>query len=288
MKKERNATIIAALIGLVATIIAAIIGVKWGKENITVIVQIDGKNVVLDDSEVQEIAEENEKLKNTIEECENKINSLESERSELAKKLGDANGELDGIPSIEFQNLGLSIDGVEKAINKDKSSVFINGIQYYSKEFVDNLLPEDKVSTLKDGILYVGKIVKEKSNLFDLPVIEDNKYVYFYDSMKDTYGNTYGKSILFDLNGCFITYSTGRAYSYFKCDAAMREGHNGECSLQILADGEIIYTSEIITNMTEPFPIDIPINGASRISIGTVGTGGGNVFISNAVLYNQE
>lgn len=288
MKKEGMITIIVALIGLIGAIGAAIIGAKWGKENVTVIVQADGKNIVLDDAEIQKMAEENESLKNKVAEYEDKINSMESERSELAEKLGDANGKLDGIPSIEFQNLGLSIDGEEKNINKVKSSVFVNGILYYSKEFVDNLLPSDKAATTKDGMLYVGKIVKEKTNLFDMPVIEKEHYAYFYDSIKDTYGNTYGKSVYWEYGDNFITFNVGRQYSYFKCTVAMREGRNGENSFQVLADGNVIYTSSEITNMTEAFEVDIPINEASTLSVGTIGVSGSNIIISDAVVYNQE
>ncbi len=288
MKKEGTAAIIVALIGLIATISAAIIGAKWGKENVNVVVNVDGKNVVLDDSEVQAMAKENEELKNQVEEREDKINELESERSDLAKKLGDANGELNGIPSIEFQNIGLSIDGEEKQISKERSSVFINGVQYYSKEFVDSLLPEGNVSTIKDGMFYVGKVIKEKTNLFDLPVIEKAYYSNFYDSMKDTYGNIRGKSLFFKYHNEFVAFNAGRDYSYFKCIVAMNEGANGVGVFQIIADEEIIYTSDEITNMTEPFEIDIPINGASILSVGTVGSNESSIFISNAVLYNQE
>lgn len=65
-KKGWNVSIIVALIGLVATIAAAIIGVKWGKSSVTVIVQIDGKNVVLNDEDIEKMAIENEQLKNEI------------------------------------------------------------------------------------------------------------------------------------------------------------------------------------------------------------------------------
>ena len=118
------------------------------------------------------------------------------------------------VPSIEFQNLGLSIDGEEKNINQDKSSVYINGNQYYSKEFVDNLLPNDKVATVKDGMFYVGKIVKEKTNLLDMPIIENEYYSYFYDSMKDTYGNTYSKVLMFEYSNNFTTFNAPDLYFF--------------------------------------------------------------------------
>lgn len=111
-------------------------GCHWcdvGKNNMNVIVQIDGKNIVLQDGDVQEMASENEKLKKTIADYEMQISDLEDESKNLMEKLGVVSGELDDAPAIEFQDLGLSINGEEKVINKDRASVFVNGVQYYSQ-----------------------------------------------------------------------------------------------------------------------------------------------------------
>ena len=295
---DKKRLLIESLVAIAIAIFSTYAGVKYGQNNNTYF--YNGQK--MSEAELNKIMEENfeykasndyltaenEKLSDRIDELISENLDLEKDNKRLSSENESIQASISQLPSMEFQNIGLSINGEEKVINKEKSSVFINGILYYSKEFVDNLLPSDEAATTKDGMLYVGKIVKEKANLFDMPIIEEERYIYFNDSIKDTYGNAYGKSILFDSNGYFITYNIGREYSYFKCDVAMWEGHNGECSLQIIADGEIIYTSKEITNMTEAFIVDIPINGASTISIGTVGTGGSNVFISNAVVYNQE
>jgi len=288
MKKGNGITIIAALIGVIGTIAGAVIGVIWGKSNMNVIVQIDGKNIVLQDSDVQEMASENEELKKTIADYEMQISDLENESENLTEKLGVANGELDEVPAIEFRDLGLSIDGEEQVINKDKSSVFINGIQYYSQDFVNNLLPDNMSATVRDDTFYIGKIIKEKVNLFDQPVIHQAGSTYFYDSIKDTYGNIYGSALVFEYSDRFTSFNAGRDYSHFKCTVAMQERFNGKGELQIKADDNIIYTSPEIINMTEPFEIDIPINQASTISIGTIGDSTSRIFITNAVLYNQE
>ena len=47
------------------------------------------------------------------------LSHLQKDKDELISKLGVANGALDEVPSIEFQNLGLSIDGEEKNINQE-------------------------------------------------------------------------------------------------------------------------------------------------------------------------
>ena len=211
-RREGKISIIVAVIGLIGVIGAAIIGAKWGKENVTVIVQLDGKNVVLNDEEIQEMANKNEQLNNEISGYKEEIEKLKLESEELANKLGAANGELDDVPSIEYRNFGLSIDGEEKPVSKDRSLVLINGRQYYSKDFIDNLLPSDKTAVEKDDMLYVGKVVKEKSNLFDRQLIDtsNNNIVSIETNVKDTYGNIHDKSVVFSMHDSSITFNANK------------------------------------------------------------------------------
>lgn len=289
MGENHKTSIIVALIGVVGTILAAIIGVRWGKDNVTVIVQLDGKNVVLNDADVQELASENEELRNKISEYEKQIENLESESNDLAVKLGAANGELDEVPTIEFQSCGLSVDGDEKVINKDKSYVVINGRQYYSKDFIDNLLPDNERATMKDGMLYIGKIVREKANLLEKPQIE-NYGGEIKDSITDTYGNVYSNALYFAYKGYSTTFNVERGYSNFKCTVAMKQDGVNRGYLQIETDdGNVVYTSSEITNLTEPFEVDIAINYTSKLVVKCIGEDGHKqIFIANAVLYNQE
>lgn len=176
---------------------------------------INDREVIINDkSDIEDLASDNEELNNLIIAYKVQIQTLEDERNELTEKLGNANGELDEVPSIEFRNLGLSIDGEEQSINRDKSSVYINGSPYYSQDFVDSLLPDDMTATRKDDMLYIGKIVREKANLFDMPVIAQDNYCYFHDSLKDTYGNINNKSLVFEYIDYFTTFNVNREYSY--------------------------------------------------------------------------
>ncbi len=93
---------------------------------------------------LQAVFKENEDLKNKFSDYKSQINDLESQSKDLSEKLGIANGELDDVPVIKYKDCGLSIDGEEKTVDKEKSSVSINGNPYYSKEFFDNLLPSNK------------------------------------------------------------------------------------------------------------------------------------------------
>lgn len=144
MKTKHIVSLAVAGIGAAGVVAAAIIGAAWGKNNINLVVQIDEKSMIIkDSSDIQELASENEELRNQVSGYEMQIQTLENESKELMVKLGNANGELEVIPSIEFRNLGLSIDGEEQSINRDRSSVYINGSPYYSQDFVDSLLPDN-------------------------------------------------------------------------------------------------------------------------------------------------
>lgn len=281
-------SIIVAIIGFIATITAAIIGVMWGKENVSVTVNIDGKSVTLKNDDIQEIANNNEELKNNASDYEKQINNLKETNENLLGKLGIANGKLDDVPTIQYQDCGLSIDGEEKIINTDKSLVLINGRRYYSKDFVDNLLPDNKSAMEKDNMLYIGKIVKEKSNLFDRQMINKSKNVEVKKNARDTYGNFYNKAVIVGREINSITFNANREYSNLKFTLAVLEEEKGGSSIQIETEQGIIFTSEKITSTTEPTQIDIPINQALKITIKNLAKDWNYVIVADAILYNEE
>lgn len=274
-------SIIVAIIGFIATITAAIIGAMWGKENVSVTVNIDGKSVTLKNDDIQEIANNNEELKNNASDYEKQINNLKETNENLL-------GKLDDVPTIQYQDCGLSIDGEEKIINTDKSSVLINGRKYYSKDFVDNLLPDNKSAMEKDNMLYIGKIVKEKTNLFDRQIINKSKNVEVKKNIKDTYGNFYNKAVIVGHELNSITFNANREYSNLKFTLAVLEDEKGGSSIQIETEQGIIFTSEKITSTTEPTQIDIPINQALKVTIKNLAKDWNYVIVADAILYNEE
>lgn len=294
MKSLNVSTIIAAIIGAIATIIAAFLGAKWGKNNITIIVQQDGKNIILDDAGVQSMADENDRLKKEqtdyekqIGEYKMQIASLESDSEDLTNKLNAVTGELEEKPVLELKNCGLSVDGDEKIINKENSYVAINGREYFSKEFIDNLLPENTTLVMKNEMLYIGKVVKSKDNLLDMQVIENNN-TEIKDAVTDTYGNSYSKVLFFRYGERGIRFKTGKEYSHFKCIIAKNEGSYNSGRIQIETDdGNVVYTSPEIKAMTEPIEVDIPINQATSLLIKSIGSYDIYLFVANAVLYNE-
>lgn len=285
---DRKVTIIVAIIGLAGTIAAAIIGAVWGKSNVTVVAPVGGKSIVLNDEDIKNMANENEKLSNEISEYKDEIENLKDQNEELVNKLGVANGELSDVPAIEFKNCGLSINGDEKEINKERSCVSINNRQYYSKDFIENLISDNQELSMKGDMLYIGKIIKEKANLLNMPVIKG-----FGGEIKggitDSYGNTYADVLYLWGNGIGTVFNVGREYSNFKCTVAIAKDSSEGGSLKISTDEETVYTSEKITSLTESFEVDIPINKTSKLTIESVGDSySSHIFIANATLYNQE
>lgn len=294
MGNSKTSTIIAAIIGAVATIVAAFIGIKWGKNNVTIVVQQDGKNIILDDAGVQSMVDENEKLKNAqddyekqIVEYKRQIAELESDSADLTKKLNAVTGELEEKPVLELKNCGLSVNGDEKVINKENSYVAINGREYFSKEFIDNLLPENTTLVMKNEMLYVGKVVKSKANLLDMHTVY-NSGGSFWDNITDTYGNSYAKILYYKYGGYKTIFNVKKEYTNFRCTIAKKEGSSATGYIQIETDdGNIVYTSPAIEAITEPIEIDIPINQASNLLIRSVGNLQIDLFVANAVLYNE-
>ncbi len=304
MKTKHIISIIIAVIGLIGTILAAIIGAIWGRNNVNIIVQQDGKEITLDNNGVKVMASENEDLKIKITDYEAQIENLKDEKeslriekesleennTELESELTAAKGTLDEIPIVEFKNYGLSIEGEEKTINKDKSYVSINGRKYFSQDFVDNLLPDNKSAIEKDDMIYVGKIVKEKSNLFDRQMIDrtDVSCVNVETNVKDTYGNMHDKAVVISLSNNSITFNANREYSKLKCIISVLDGKNGGGIIQIESEQGVLYTSQEILSTTEPVMVDIPINHASTITIKQISGRWNYNMVADAVLYNEE
>lgn len=267
------------LIESIIAIACALIGAFFGKASNTYYYNDER----ITKEEMISVMKENENLNSRIEE-------LNSEKDDLEEKNESLITQLDDIPTVEFQNIGLSIDGVEQMINTDKSSVLINGNQYYSQEFVDNLLPEDKQITTKDDIFYIGKIVKEKSDLLEKPIVEKINGASIEENITDTYGNIYSKALRLFRVSASTTFNVNRDYSRLKCKICMEQGIKSSGIVQISTEQGIIYTSEELTNITEPYEIDLPINQASIITFSGLGKSSNeyHALVAEAVLYNEE
>lgn len=299
MKTKHIVNIIIAILGLIGTIGGAV----WGRNNVNIIVQQDGKEITLDNNGVKVMVSENEDLKIKITDYEAQIENLKDEKeslktekesleknnTELKSELNAAKGTLDEVPIVEFKNYGLSIEGEEKTINKDRSFASINGRGYFSQDFVDNLLPDNKSAIEKDDMIYVGRIIKEKANLLDMQIIDQTNDAKIETNIKDTYGNIHSKALVLEYRNNSVTFNSNRNYSNLKFKMGVVDKEKGGGILQIESEQGIIFTSDKITSTTEPTEFDIPINQVSRITIKVLGDDNRQfIMFTDAVLYNVE
>lgn len=285
MNTKYKVNIVIAILGVIGTVLAAIIGVRWGKSNITVVVQLDGHNIILNDDEVQQMALENEELKNKISDYETKIEILESGSKNLMDESSNEN-------TIEFRDLGFYINGEEQIINKNNSFAVIDGNEYYSRAFIDNLLPENTNITIKGEDVFIGKIIADKESLFN-QVVMDQYRCGIQNSATDSYGNTYSNILFmqteYTQNSDYIIYVLDGKYSFLKFSASIRDtaelGKKG--IITIKADEQVVYTSDILNKQTKLFTeSDIPINNCTLLTIEYNSEGLNGCIISDAVVYN--
>lgn len=147
---------------------------------------------------------------------------------------------------------------------------------------------ENQSTNIREDMIYIGKVIKEKQNLFDMPLVDKSNDVYNEKDLKDTYGNIYKKSVYFVFGDREITFNAGKQYSNLKCIIAVAQNCKGGGILQIESEQGILYISKEILSTTEPYEIDIPINQASRITIKHIGNGRAGAMVADAVLYNEE
>lgn len=298
-----DSTIKAAILGAVATILAAIIGVFAGKtieqKNIEKQFNLaigDGVNIVGNGNKI------------TINDIENFMNNYlnlqEQKESLLAqntkyfddldkanKKIKELQMQTENIPILNYNNLSLTIDAEDIPINPDNSMLTIDGREYLSKEIAEKLLSDNQNMTIKDDTLFIGKVVADKANLTEKWII-DSDCCKVVDSIKDSYGNIHTNALSFYASSGTIIYNLNAEYSNFKFTMATSElrAIEGNVNVTIKADDEIIF-SEDIDKKTEQVSRDIPLNNCNILTIQCKDSRKNtyyycNSIISNAILYN--
>ena len=306
-----NKTILAALIGAVATISAAIIGLNAGKsseqkniQNEINEVMGDMVNIIGDDNEVtindikdlvedyqnlqkqnKSLTDQNIKYFDELTEASNKIQDYENQSNTRVQELEQ---QLNESPDVQFKDIGLSVDGENIPINSTKSSAIINNRTYYSDEFVKSLISSKYSISIQDDTMYIGKIIKEKSYLSDEWVL-DSTGVGYENNLTDSYGNIHTNALRFYNSKCSIIYNLNSEYSLLKCNISIRDNAylNQTGVITIKADDTVVYTSSALTKTTEPFgEEDIPINNCSLLTIEYTTNGSNQCIMDNIVVYN--
>lgn len=274
MSNDNKIQIVIGILGAACTIIASVIGINYGEDKQNKIVQSqianvsgDGNTVTMNDVDdlvdnYNKLLEENETLKQQNEEYFNDYKTVKEEKEALTTQLQDS-------PSIQLKNLGLCINSEEANINKNNSYAIINGVEYFSKDFINSLAGENISITMKDDIMYLGKVVADKENLFLQRVVDSENYK-IVDSITDSYGNIHNNAAQFTSNSV-VDYNLNGKYSLLKLKIAVDENSysDSKTTIKISADGKVVYTSDELDKVsTKEIVInDLHINNCTLLEI---------------------
>lgn len=218
--------------------------------------------------------------------------TIEELNSGLNSEINNLKSQLDSAPVINYRNLSLSIDVDDIPINTNNSMVTIDGRDYFSREIVENIIPDDKNFTIKEDTIFVGKVIIEKANLFEQKIYEQSG-IDIIDTITDFYGNNYSNVLCIDSDYYYtrhITYYVGSNFTYLKLSVAIRNNAdpNSTGILTIKADNEVIYTSESLSKKTKKYDIlDLAIDNCEFVTIEyTSSSSYIDCIISDAILYN--
>lgn len=222
---------------------------------------------------------------------QDKNEQLEKENVDLQNKIEDLENQQNNIPTIEYKDFGLSINGEDIPIDKSNSMIIVNGKEYVSKEIADKLILDNQNLSVNDDTLYIGKIVSEKANLFDKHV-NDQSNCSFYDNSTDSYGNLRSNILYFNSSASHnIIFTLNRDYSFLKFTISIGDKANtGKTgNIVVKADNETVYSIEGLNKQTEPFETpDIPINNCSLLTIEYNSDYDNECIISDAIVYNAN
>lgn len=296
MKTKYVVSIVVAVITTTGAIVSSAIAIKLQNK-------IDDQNQYIQSNLVNVVGNDNEVTINNIKDLVEGYNKLMSENETLKaqnsqyfkdyteqKNINDkVTAQLSDKPNVEFEDLALCINGIDIPVNSKKSKMIVDGKNYIAEEFLKGFVADDQSFTEKNGTLFVGKVIAEKSSLFKQFVNSSNN-VETKDIATDSFGNTYSNVLYFynDWNHN-ITYALNNKYSYISLnfamsDEALADRHG---TLVIKADDEVIYTRDSLNKKVEPFNISLPINNCSLLTIDFQSDLSCQCIISDAVVYNE-
>ena len=290
MTKEDKRKLIVKIIEIIIALIAGLIGGNF-LQNLYIHSQVanvtgDGNTVTINSVDdlvknYNKLSEENvtlnEQNKQYFEDYTKALDKIET----LESQLGDT-------PTIELKDLGLCVNGEDKNINKSNSYSIINGEEYFSRDFLNNLIADDTSITMKDDTLYLGKVIEGKADLLSQRIV-DQGGCDVIDNATDAYGNTHLNAVRLE-NGNDIVYSLNEKYSLLKIRIAIDESSDNskQCTISILADGkEVQTTSKMDKISTKEIEYkDLKINNCSRLEIKCSGDWSIYPLIYEAEVYN--
>jgi len=282
-------TIIAAVIGAVATLLAAFFSANYGEQKMQKNLQnsidkVTGDNNTININNIDDFIKDYQNTKVSNDRYAKQLEESEKELEDIKKQVGD-------VPDFKFKDLKLTIDGEEMPFDSTNSMVTIDGRDYFDKNFVDSLLGGNRELTIKENNAYIGRVIKDKVNLADKWLVDSTPggYVEFQDSVTDSFGNMCANAIKFDGENSYAVFNLEEGYSLFKCRIALMEDVDSDINEQVIikADNKVVYKSPSLNKTKKPFvKADIPIKNCSLLTIEFHSDGYGKGIISDASVYN--
>lgn len=300
-----KAALITGILGFIATIAAAIIGVHFGKtseqkniqneinEVLGNVVNITGNDNEVTVNNIKDLVDEYQRLQSQNKSLLDQNSKYFSDLTEANYQVNALQSKANDMPSINFNNLSLSIDARDIPINKNNSMVTIDGKDYFSKEIIEKLIPNNQNMTIKDDTLFIGKVIAVKANLYNQRVVDS--FIYDnVDNIVDSYGNIHTNTLCFNPSyynsrDAYVVFNLDNKFNYLDMSISISENTqaNSHGILIIKADDNVVYTSEQLVLTTKPFSIkNIPINNCSLLTINYNYNGFNQCIISDAIVYN--
>ena len=293
MTKEEKGKKVRIFVELLIAVLSLAAGVLGGSfvqnkyiESQVANVSGDGNTVTINNVDdlvknFNKLLEENETLKEQNEDYYTEYKEAKETIDSLEVQLGDS-------PAIELKDLSLCVDGEDKNINKNKSYAVINGADYFSEDFLNSIIADNTAITIKDDVMYLGKVVADRENLFSQRIVDEGG-ASVVDNATDSYGNTHVNALKL-ADGNDIVFSLNEKYSLLKLKIAIDESSdsNRQCTVSILADGQEVWTSPQINKISTK-ELDYPelkINNCSRLEIKCSGDWSVYPLVYDAEVYN--
>lgn len=309
MKAKVKVALITGCFSIVTCVVGGILGRQYGSQevwneigNTMTYVQGDNNQVIINDvddfmnnyqklnTQKEQLLDENMEYHQRIKEDEQTIEQLQKQYDDLMNnnndEISNLNKAIDEFPLLEYKNMGLMINGNDINVQQEKNVAFIDGRIYFSKEIAENLLAENQSITMDNNVIYIGRVIAEKANLFDKWVVEKSGCNLEW-SGKDSYGNNYSNAMDFEAYEGEVTYNLSEEYSMLRLKVAASERANTEdMILTIKADNNVVRTIEL-NKYTKPiYEEEIPINNCNLLTIKFNSPVYNYCIISDAFVYN--
>ncbi len=253
------------------------------------VINVTGNDNQVTINSVKDLVDEYQRLQSQNKSLLEQNSKYFSDLTEANYQVSTLQSKSDDMPDINFNNLSLFIDAQDIPINKNNSMVTIDGRDYFSREIVESLIPDNQNFTIKDNTLFIGKVIAEKANLFDQWKV-DSYWCDIYDTATDSYGNVHSNVLVFTLSEGSSTYKLDGKYSQLKLTMSITNKSNGDASGTVIikADDNVVYTSPTLGKKTELLTVDsILIDNCTLLTIKyNANHNASDCIISDAIVYN--